>query len=173
MSESYLLMAGETDSGEKIDEEQIRDLLGLSCLDAVQTYVNVDKYRAQLDSYLEKFNNEVTERNATHLLQQEALIDAERRDHQASYFAKIRELESKENNALKDARSASDAISRLKLTQQARNIRSRIEELEDEYREVRNNLREQSNKQLSLAADALVPTIIREKLFSINWQVID
>lgn len=172
LAESYLLMTGKTDSGEQLDHEQIKDLFDLACIDATVTQISSDLFSAELDAMHAELGGEVSERNASYLLQQEAIVDAERRDQQATYFAKIKELEGKANTAEKNARKASDTMSRLKLTQEARKLQAKIEDLHDEYREVRNRLRKQSDEQLMQVAEALEPKQKRQRLFTIHWRVV-
>lgn len=171
LKESYLLMAGVTDNGVKLDSEQVRDLLDLKCTGVSEASIDRTFLSEDLEKLADSINCDVVERNAAFLFQQEALIDAERRDRQAIYFAKIKDLETKEFALKKQVNQAADNVTRLKLTLEARKIRAKIEQLEDEYRVVRNRLRQQSEEKLNLVAEALEPRITRQHLYTVRWRV--
>lgn len=172
LKETYLLMAGNTALGEKLDEEEIKDILELTCIRAEPTApICTTQLNAEILALEEKLTQQVTNRNAEILLERETLIEAERRDYSATVYAKVDELEAKENTALKESRRAGDMVTKLKHIQEARKLRTQIEEIMDEYRQVRNKLREESTQQLAAVADALNPTQRRETLFTIRWVI--
>ena len=172
ISESYLLMVGTTDSGEKLDHEQIRDLFDLACVEAEPSTITSGLFDRELTAMQNDVHSDVSERNSTYLLQQEELLEAECMDQQASYSAKIKALESQENTAKKEARRASDNVTRLRLRREALTLRSKIDALQDEYREIRDRLREESDRQLDLVEEALKPVQQRERLFTVKWRVL-
>ena len=112
------------------------------------------------------------DRNAGFFLQQEELIESARLDHKATFDAKIREYQAKESAAKKAARKANSVSEELKLRQEARQWRRKIDDTEDEYRTERNRLRDESEEYLANARDALNATQTRRELFTINWEVI-
>lgn len=171
LDESYLVMAGKTDTGEVLDEELIKDILELKCVKATPAVIDESPLHALVDQITSDRLLEVSNRNAEYLLEQEALIEAQRRDHQAIFFAKIKELEAKEAAVTKESRRAPDMATRLKLTHEARKIRAKMEDLDDEYRKVRDRLRAESEEKLAAAAEALNPTSTSERLFTIHWKI--
>lgn len=99
LRESRLLIVGATDEGQVLDEEHIRDLLSLTCIQAVEERVESHAFDSQLTDMLDAMSTEVNEGNTTYLYQEEAVIEAQRRDLKATYDAKIRDLEGKERAA--------------------------------------------------------------------------
>lgn len=172
LRESYLLSAGFLDDGTPMDHEQIRELLDLTCTNITAGAVDDAGFEEALDVQLTELGQDVEYRNAGFFLQQEELIEAARLDHRAKFDAKIREYQAKEATAKKAARKATSATEELKLKQEARQWRRKIDDAEDEYRTERNRLRDESEEYLDSARDALNATENRRELFTITWQVI-
>ncbi|QTG75808.1 SNF2-related protein [Trueperella pecoris] len=171
LRESYLLSAGFFADGTAMDHEQIRDLLDLQCINMETASVKTDGFTAVLDAQMQELGCDVQERNASFFLQQEALIDAARLDLKATFDAKIREYQAKESTALKAARKANSAAEELKYKHEARQLRRKIDEAEDQYRLERNRLRDESDAYLDSAKDSLDAATTRQELFTINWEV--
>lgn len=170
--ESYLLMAGRTDTDSALDEEQIRDLFDLQCISATPEAVPVELFTEELETLLEEQRGDVQERNATYFYQQEELIEAARLDLRSTYAAKARDLQAKADTAKKEARKASSQVERLKLTREARKYQRLVEETDDEYRLQRNKLQAESDRYLDQVAASLQAQHKRETLFSISWSVV-
>lgn len=171
LRESYLLTAGFFDDGTPMDHEQIRDLLDLNCTAIIAQPVDGTGFEDDLNAQLAELGQDVEDRNAGFFLQQEELIEAARLDHKAKFDAKIREYQAKETTAKKAARKATSATEELKLKQEARQWRRKIDDAEDEYRTERNRLRNESEEYLDNARDALNATENRRELFTITWEV--
>ncbi|MBM7051029.1 DEAD/DEAH box helicase [Rothia sp. ZJ1223] len=171
LRESYLLSAGFFDDGTPMDHEQIRDLLDLQCVNVTASHVDPHGFADALDAQMDELGVDVQERNASFFLQQEALIDAARLDLKATFDAKIREYQAKESTALKAARKANSASEELKYKHEARHLRRKIDEAEDQYRLERNRLRDESDAYLDSARDSLNAATTRHELFTIKWEV--
>ena len=169
--ESYLLTSGFFDDGAPMDHEQIRDLLDLHCTDSTHENVDNSGFDDVITQQLEELGSDVEDRNARFFLEQEALLDATRLDIKAKYDAQIREYQAKEATAKKEARKASNAAHELKLKQEARKWRRKIDDAEDGYRSERNRLRDESDELLDSAQEALQANLSRQMLFTINWEV--
>ncbi|MGV9220488.1 SNF2-related protein [Arcanobacterium canis] len=171
LHESYLLPAGFFDDGTPMDHEQIRDLLDLDCADIVLEPIAKDGFEDAMTSQLKELGADVEARNARFFLQQEELIDAARLDLKAKFDAKIRAYQAKEATAAKAARKATSTTEELKLKQEARQWRRKIDDAEDDYRTERNHLRNESDEYLDNARNALNASETRRELFTINWKV--
>ncbi|MCS4535788.1 DEAD/DEAH box helicase [Corynebacterium sp. HS2168-gen11] len=171
LQESYLLTAGFLDDGTPMDQEQIRDLFDLNSVTITPDLVDDTGFEAAIISQLEQINEEVTNRNSAFLLQQEALIDAARLDLRAKFDAKIREYQAKEVAANKAARKAMSAVEEIKLKQEARQWRRKIDDAEDEFRSERNRLRDESEQYLDSAYNAAKAIEKRREIFTINWEL--
>ena len=134
--------------------------------------MNTAGFEEAMNAQLAELNQDVEHRNAGFFLQQEELIESARLDHKATFDAKIREYQAKEDTAKKAARKANSVSEELKLKQEARQWRRKIDDAEDEYRTERNRLRAESEEYLANARDALNATQTRRELFTINWEVI-
>lgn len=172
LRESYLLTVGFLADGTPMDHEQVRDLLDLTCTNITTGAVDDAGFEDALDAQLTELGQDVEDRNAGFFLQQEELIEAARLDHKAKFDAKIREYQAKETTAKKAARKATSATEELKLKQEARQWRRKIDDAEDEYRTERNRLRDESEEYLDSAREALNATENRRELFTITWEVI-
>lgn len=171
LRESYLLTAGFFDDGTPMDHEQVRDLLDLTRTSITTEPVDDAGFEDALNAQLTELGQDVEDRNAGFFLQQEELIEAARLDHKAKFDAKIREYQAKEATAKKAARKATSATEELKLKQEARQWRRKIDDAEDEYRTERNRLRDESEEYLDSARDVLNATESRRELFTITWEV--
>ena len=171
LHESYLLTAGFLEDGTPLDHEQVRDLLDLNCTAIITEPVDAIGFEEAMKDQLAALSEDVEDRNAGFFLQQEELIESARLDHKATFDAKIREYQAKEAAARKAARKAANVSEELKLKQEARQWRRKIDDAEDEYRTERNRLREESEEYLDNARDALNATQNRRELFTINWEV--
>lgn len=171
LHESYLLTAGFFEDGTLLDQEQVRDLLDLNCTAITAESVNTAGFEEAMKAQLALLSQDVEDRNAGFFLQQEELIESARLDHKATFDAKIREYQAKEAAAKKAARKTNNVSEELKLKQEARQWRRKIDDAEDEYRTERNRLRDESEEYLANARDALNATQTRRELFTINWEV--
>ena len=171
LQETYLLFAGFLSDDTHMDQEQIRDLLDLECVEAHRAEVNIDGFEEAISDLRKQIAGEVEDRNAAFYLQQESLIDAARLDLKATFDAKIREFRAKETTATKAARKASSTAEQLKLTREARTWRRKADEADDDYRRERDKLRDKSDAYLDNAAQALEAQQSTTELFSINWEV--
>lgn len=171
LRESYLLAAGFLDDGTPMDHEQLRDLLDLNCTAITAELVDTSGFEVAMNAQLAEVSQDMEDRNAGFFLQQEDLIEAARLDHKAKFDAIIREYQAKEAAAKKAARKAASVSEELKLKQEARQWRRKIDDAEDEYRAERNRLRDESEEYLANARDALNATQTRRELFTINWEV--
>lgn len=171
LTETYLLMAGFLEDGNPMSQEQMRDLLELSCIQIQPAEVEENDFAPVLEDQLTALGVDVQERNAGFYLQQEAIIDAERLDLKASFDLKINEYRAKAEAAAKAARKASSTMEQLQLTRESRNWDAKADAADDEYRSQRNRLRQQSDAYLDQVQDALKPKQERRQLFTISWEV--
>lgn len=171
LHESYLLTAGYFDDGTPMDHDQVRDLLDLKCTEIVDDQVDDSGFESMMVTQLQELGTDVENRNASFFLTQEALVDSARLDLKAKFDAKIRGYQNKEAAVTKAARKATSAAEELKLKQEARLWRRKIDDAEDDYRTERNQLRSVSDEYLDNARSALRPSESRRELFTISWEV--
>ncbi|MBP3088489.1 DEAD/DEAH box helicase [Corynebacterium sp. sy017] len=170
--ESYLLSVGITDDGEKLDHEQVSQLLDLSATSITPSNV-LDS--GQLDDLLNAQENTVRsdfeERTANFYFEQESLQQAHRQDLRAEFDARIHEYQKKEKAARIESRKETDAKNKLRLLQEANKWQRKAEEEEDTYRRKRDQFDNQSEDYLTLIQASLEGERERKKLFTIRWKI--
>lgn len=171
IKEDYLLSVGFFDNGNAMDQEQIRDLLDLHCVQVVPSEVDESGFEQIIQRKCQELTNDVQERNASYYLQQEKLVEAARNDLRAIYDAQIRDYHAKAESASKAARKANSTLEELKLRREAKQWQDKADTAEDEYRSKRDALKKQADANLDYALQALEAKEEREELFTINWQV--
>lgn len=173
ISESYMLAAALTDDGETLDDEYVADILDLTCANV--TPASPPALEASITGYLDarrqELGQEVQLRNSRYYDQQEELLYRNRQDREAEYKAKIRDLQAKEKEARKLARQATDPMEQLQHKKDARRWQSRIDDLDEEFKEQRKQLRDEADKALELIEQALQGTEHTEHLFTIRWRI--
>jgi len=173
VSESYILAAGRTDDGRKLDAEHTADLMELTVkqknsVDAGKQFPSFDTEFSLQQEQLEK---EVQSRNSRYYNQQEEILERGIQDRKAEKDARIREYESKRKEHRKLARTADDPMEELKHKKEARKWEDRVEEAEDSYRRDRNRLRDEADDMLALIEQSLKGTQSVEDLFTIRWRI--
>jgi superfamily II DNA or RNA helicase len=173
VTESYILAAAVTDDGGLLDDEDVADLMELRCTGEVGITAPLDhaQFDAPLKSMRLEIEREVQSRNARYYDQQEELIYRNQQDRKAEHEGRIREFKSKEKEARRQVKQTDDPMEQLKLKREAQRWERRVEEADDEFRELRKKLREESDKFLDLIEQALKGTQSEEHLFTVRWRV--
>lgn len=170
--ESYLLAAGQTDSGHAIDAELVEQILDLRC-----TYIgdspaiDVSTVQQALTDQASTFNQEVQNRTAQYSIEQGDLVEARLKDHKAKYDAEVRKLNKEEDDARARERRADDLTERLKLRKEAQRLGKRAESLYDDFKVERDRLRKKADDYLEMIEQALKGSDRREHILTIRWQI--
>lgn len=175
LSESYMLSGALTDGGRFLDEEYVLDMMELTCADETQVG-EVAADGGTLDSFLEQrlkgLQAEVQTRNSRYLNEQEELIARSLQDRRAEHEAIIRDYTAKEREARKQAKHADDPMEQLRLKKEARRLRMRIDNADDDFRAERKKLEAEADKLLEMLEQSLKGTQEVEPLFVVRWRVV-
>lgn len=173
ISESYLLAAGASDSGDVLSPEDIAEMMDLRVAEQRDLGADLDQeqfagaIREQQDS-LEK---EVQHRNSSYYNQQEELLESQILDLDTERRKAVGELETKRKEIRKRANQAVDPMEQLRLKKKARRLDDEIDEIESKYRKEKRTLRDNVDELLILIRQSLQGKRHEEELFTIRWQV--
>lgn len=175
ISESYLVSAVISDSGEVLDNDFATDILDLACISEKDISANYDQtsFDRVMKERREQLQGEVQGRNARYYNEQEDLLHRNQQDRKAEHEAKIRDFKAKEKEARKAANNATDPMEQLKLKRESRKWETKVDEADEEFRAAKNKMREEADKYLELIEQALKGTQKTELLFTVRWSVQD
>ena len=171
-TETYVVTTGNFDDGTPLDDELIADILELTAINARELTESSPECDAAIAAKISELTNTVSSHNAQYLDEQEELVDSALKDLRATYDARIRELHSKADTSLKEAHKASDAMQRLEFKRNARQYEAQADDVDDEYRIKRNELRRKSEEYLSRIQEALQPQVSQKNIFTIHWKIV-
>jgi hypothetical protein len=174
ITESYFLAGAMTSTGEWLDSEYVSDILELTCVDqaALNDSPNLSSFESHLETQRQQLEREVQARNSRYYDQQEELLYRNQQDRKADHEGKIREFKAKEKEARKAANNSDDPMEQLRLKKDARRWEQKAEDADDEFRELKKQLREDADKYLELIEQALKGVQQAEHIFTINWKIV-
>ncbi len=174
ITESYFLAGGMTSTGEWLDSEYVSDILELTCVEEseLNESPNLTSFESNLKDQRQRLEREVQARNSRYYDQQEELLYRNQQDRKAEHEGKIREFKAKEKEARKAANNSDDPMEQLKLKKDARRWEQKVEDADDEFRELKKQLREEADKYLELIEQALMGVQQTEHIFTINWKIV-
>lgn len=173
VSESYMLAGALTDVGAWLDNEYVADILDLACVEVSNEPVQIDEQKLEphFDAQRAELEKEVQGRNSLYYDQQEELIYRNQQDRKAEHEGKIREYRLKEKEARKATRQTDDRMEQLRFKKEARRWEQKAEDADEEFRELKKQLRQEADKYLELIEQSLQGTQKVERLFAIRWSV--
>lgn len=173
ISESYLVSAVITDSGEVLDNDFATDILELVCTEENETTSSFDQaiFDKVMKERREQLQGEVQSRNARYYNEQEDLLHRNQQDRKAEHEGKIREYKAKEKEARKAANNATDPMEQLRLKRESRKWETKVDEADEDFRAAKKQMREEADKYLELIEQALKGTQKTELLFTVRWSV--
>ena len=174
IAESYFLAGAMTSKGQWLDSEYVSDILELTCVDEADLNgsSNLSAFDNHLDAQRQRLEREVQARNSRYYDQQEELLYRNQQDRQAEHESQIREFKAKEKESRKTAKNSDDPMEQLRLKKVARRWEQKAEEADDEFRDLKKKLREESDKYLELIEQALKGVQQSEHIFTINWKIV-
>ena len=174
ITESYFLAGAMTSTGEWLDAEYVSDILELTCVEQadLSDSPNLSSFDSHLEAQRQHLEREVQARNSRYYDQQEELLYRNQQDRKAEHEGKIRELKAKEREARKAANNSDDPVEQLRLKKDARRWEQKAEDADDEFRELKKQLRQEADKYLELIEQALKGVQQTEHIFTINWKIV-
>lgn len=172
VSESYMLAAAITDSGHVLDEEYVRDIMNLRCVDIYDcNSIDESTFETALTHQSDKLEKEVQKRNSKYYDQQEEIMYRNTQDQKAASEGKIREYRLKEKEARKKARAETNPMTQLEFKKEARKWEQKAEAEDDRARDERRKNREKADEYLDYIEQALKGEKSVENIFSIAWEI--
>jgi superfamily II DNA/RNA helicase len=174
IAESYFLAGAMTSKGQWLDSEYVFDILELTCVEEADLNgsPNLSAFDNHLDAQRQRLEREVQARNSRYYDQQEELLYRNQQDRKAEHESQIREFKAKEKEARKTAKNSDDPMEQLRLKKVARRWEQKAEDADDEFRDLKKKLREESDKYLELIEQALKGVQQSEHIFTINWKIV-
>lgn len=173
ISESYLLAAGVTDSGEILNHEDIAEMMDLQVTDYCDEGVpaNPELFEDAMKQQRESLEKEVQQRNSSYYNQQEELLESQILDLDSEKRKAVRELEQKRRDFRKQANQADDPMEQLRFKKKARVLDDEIDIIEDKYRKEKRDLRDNVDELLILIRQSLQGKREEKELFTIRWKI--
>jgi superfamily II DNA/RNA helicase len=174
ITESYFLSGALTSGGTWLDAEYVSDMLELTCIEDLKVSgpINTDAFSEHLAEQKQVLEREVQARNSRYYDQQEELLYRNQQDRKAEHEGQIREFRAKEKEARKGANNSDDPMEQLRLKREARRWEQKAEDLDDEFRSSKKQLREEADKYLELIEQALKGVQSNEHIFTIKWKLV-
>lgn len=174
ITESYMLSGAFTSDGEWLDHEYVADILDLCCIELGDAAsIDENKFSEKLEHHSDQLQKEVQGRNSRYYDQQEELLYRNQQDRHAESEGKIRDFRNKEKEARKSSKATDDPLQQLKFKQEARKWADKAEDEDEEARSARKKMREEAETYLALIEQSLKGTKDIEKLFTIEWKIVD
>lgn len=172
VSESYMLAAAITDDGKVLDEEYVRDILDLRCVDTTAcSPIDESKFEHEIEKQGNALEKEVQKRNSKYYDQQEEIMYRNGQDQKAASEAKIRDYRQKEKEARRKARAETDPLAQLEYKKEARKWEQRAEAEDDRAREERRKNREKADEYLEYIEQTLKGNKSLEDVFCVAWEI--
>jgi ERCC4-related helicase len=173
-TEDHVLLAGVTDTGEALDEEQCRRLLTLR---ASEVPMNGDEPRpSQLTDLLNAQRQAVfdglEEKNALYFEGELDKLDRWGEDQRASLKLALKELEDQIKETRRSARLAPNLPEKLRLEREKRQLDSKRDEAWRSYEKAAKDIEERKDDLMDDVEKRLKQHVHEEFLFTIRWQVI-
>ena len=169
-----MLSGAFTSDGEWLDHEYVADILDLCCIELGDAAsIDENKFSEKLEHRSDQLQKEVQGRNSRYYDQQEELLYRNQQDRHAESEGKIRDFRNKEKEARKSSKATDDPLQQLKFKQEARKWADKAEDEDEEARSARKKMREEAETYLALIEQSLKGTKDIEKLFTINWKIVD
>jgi ERCC4-related helicase len=174
LSESYLVSAGRTEDGQKLDSEYVAELLELACVQIVHpANVSTKGLESSIASEIDTLGKEVQSRNSRFHSQQEDIIYRSIEDRKAEADARIREFRAKEKEERRLAKLVDDPVEQLNHKKAAKKWDQRAEEEDESFRAEKKALKEEGSRLLELIEQSLRGTKSERQLFAAEWEVVE
>lgn len=170
MSESYIIAAGETTDGKKLDTEVCRNILELAVTNIQPRAVEpTSSLAAYLQQEIDGRHAEVKGRNTETYLDKKDLLERQYKDRIVEYEMKVDKLESKIREKQKQERQAGDAAERLRIASEVQALRKKVRALNREKYDLEDSMDDEITEKIELARQATEATVEIQGLFDIQF----
>lgn len=172
MSESYIIAAGETTDGRKLDTEVCRNILELTTTNVVQQPVRQSEgLEIYLQQQIDERHTEVKGRNTETYLDKKDLLERQYKDKIVEFEMKVDKLESQIREKQKQERQANDAAERLKIASEVQVLRKKARTLNREKYDLEDGMDEEISEKIALAQQAAGNDAKVGQLFKITFKI--
>lgn len=173
MSESYIIAAGETTDGKKLDTELCRNILELTVSGVLpQDVTTSESLNTYLQQQIDERHAEVKGRNTETYLDKKDLLERQYKDKIVEYEMKVDKLESKIREKQKQERQATDASERLNIASEIQVLRKKARSLNREKYDLEDSMDDEISEKITLAQQAAEGNLETKELFKITFNIL-
>ncbi len=173
-AEDHVLVAGVTDGGDVLDEEQCRRLMDLSASAGAATTVpsNVSSRLVDLRSVVERpVLDAVSSRNGRWFDDEVDKLDRWTEDRKATLKSELDELEKRVKELRKEARTAGTLPEKLERQREVKKLEARRDDAWREYDRASRDLDSRKENLLDEVQRRMLTYVERSELFTVRWQL--
>jgi hypothetical protein len=173
-TEDYILLAGITDDGEPLNEDQCRRLLTLPATDvALDTDGEVQKQKLEelLNEQRQSVFDKLESKNASYFEGELDKLDRWGEDQRASLKLALKELEDAIKETRRNARLAGNLPDKLKLEREKRSLDTKRDEAWKEYEKAAKDIEVKKDSLMDTVEKRLKQQVAENPLFTIKWKV--
>lgn len=174
-TEDHVLLAGVTDDGKPLDEEQCRRLLTLPATEKPLQDAGGGAHEKQLGDLLnasrQMIYDKLETKNGSYFEGELDKLDRWGEDQRASLKLALKELEDQIKDTRRSARLAGSLPEKLKLEREKRNLDTKRDEAWKKYEQAAKNIEANKDGLMDEVEKRLKQQISEQSLFTIRWQV--
>lgn len=174
-TEDHVLLAGVTDDGKPLDDEQCRRLLTLSAsenaLQAARGGAHEHQLRDLLNGNRQTIFDGLEKKNASYFESELDKLDRWGEDQRASLKLALKELEDQIKDTRRNARLAGNLPDKLKLEREKRQLDSKRDEAWKQYEQAAKDIESRKDVLMDEVEKRLKQQVSEQKLFTVRWQV--
>jgi hypothetical protein len=174
-TEDHILIAGVTDDGKPLDDEQCRRLLTLAASESAIHNADGGAHENQLGELLNVNRQTIYEKletkNASYFEGELDKLDRWGEDQRASLKLALKELEDQIKDTRRNARLAGSLPEKLKLEREKRALDSKRDEAWKKYEQAAKDIEAKKDGLMDEVEKRLKQHINEQSLFTIRWQV--
>jgi ERCC4-related helicase len=174
-TEDHILLAGVTDDGKPLDDEQCRRLLTLSASENALQAGGDGAHKNQLDDLLnvnrQTIFDKLETKNASYFEGELDKLDRWGEDQRASLKLALKELEDQIKDTRRNARLAPNLPEKLKLEREKRSLDSKRDEAWKQYEHAAKDIESRKDGLMDEVEKRLKQQVNEQSLFTIRWQL--
>jgi hypothetical protein len=174
-TEDHVLLAGVTDDGKPLDDEQCRRLLTLSASENALPDAGENAHKNQLDDLLnvnrQTIFDGLEKKNASYFEGELDKLDRWGEDQRASLKLVLKELEDQIKDTRRNARLAPNLPEKLKLEREKRSLDSKRDEAWKQYEQAAKDIESRKDNLMDEVEKRLKQQVSEQKLFTVRWLV--
>ncbi|MGV3773626.1 MAG: SNF2-related protein [Verrucomicrobiales bacterium] len=171
-TEDHILMAGVTDDGKTLDEEQCRRLLSLAAKAEARPFNSEPpSLRQVLETSRKAVLADLEQKNAAYFEAELDKLDRWGEDQRSSLKLALKELEEQVKETNRSARLAGNLPEKLKFQRHKRQLEAKRDEAWQEYERAAKGIEERKDALMDEIEQRLTQHVKEQQLFRIKWRV--